>query len=102
MEGTDGLLYALVTRRRAEADPVVERLLVVPTVMRGRLVVTKHGSAAGGHRAAAEVEEILKRRYTWLTMHDDVAQWIASCGCQQKKGRARRKVWARLAVARRS
>ena len=39
------------------------RQLYVPLELRGRLVVAKHGSAAGGHRAAVETLAKLRKLY---------------------------------------
>jgi transposase InsO family protein len=66
------------------------RQLYLPLTMRGRLVVTKHG--AGGHRAAEETLEKLKRHYYWASMRRDVVAWIGSCGCQRKKAERKRQV----------
>ncbi len=87
VEGGDGRLYHLET-----INGEVVRQLYVQLEMRGRLVVTKHGSAAGGHRAAKETVAKLKKYYYWATMAADVRNWISGCGCQQKKGERRRRV----------
>ncbi len=87
VEGVDGRLYHLDNRKGN-----IVRQLYVPMIMRGRLVVTKH--AAGGHRAAEETLEKLKKHYYWASMRRDVVAWIGSCGCQKKKGERKRKVGA--------
>jgi transposase InsO family protein len=83
VEGSDGRLYHLEQRK---GQPI--RQLYVPLVMRGRLVVTKH--AAAGHRAAEETIAKLRKHYFWPSMRRDVEEWIASCGCQRKKGERKR------------
>ena len=60
VEGADGRLYHLETQ-----NGEIVRQLYVPLVMRGRLVVTKHGSAASGHRAAAETLAKIRKQYFW-------------------------------------
>jgi transposase InsO family protein len=85
VEGADGRLYHLDMRKGESV-----RQLYVPLTMRGRLVVTKHG--AGGHRAAEETLEKLKRHYYWASIRRDVVAWIESCGCQRKKGERKRQV----------
>ncbi len=85
VEGEDGRLYHLDNRKGR-----IVRQLYVPLVMRGRLVVTKHG--AGGHRAAEETLEKLKKSYYWASMRRDVVAWIGSCGCQKKKGERKKRV----------
>lgn len=74
VEGADGRLYHLETK-----NGEVVRQLYVPMVMRGRLVVSKHGSAAGGHRAAEETLAKLRKRYYWASIRRDVEQWIGAC-----------------------
>ena len=87
VEGEDGRLYHVETFH----DEVV-RQLYVPLEMRGRLVIAKHGSAAGGHRSAVETLAKLRKLYFWATMSKDVHEWIAGCGCARKKGERARRV----------
>ncbi len=85
IEGEDGRLYHLDMRKGSAV-----RQIYVPLIMRGRLVVTKHG--AGGHRAAEETLEKLKKLYYWASMRRDVVAWIGSCSCQKKKGERKKRV----------
>jgi hypothetical protein len=55
-------------------------------------VVTKHGSAASGHRAAAETLAKIRKQYFWPSMKRDIEGMIASCGCQQKKSERKQRV----------
>ena len=55
-------------------------------------MVSKHGSAAGGHRAAEETLAKLRKRYYWASIRRDVQQWIGACGCQQKNGGRKQRV----------
>ncbi len=87
VEGSDGRLYHL----EMQNDTIV-RQLYVPLQMRGRLVVTKHGAAVSGHRAAAETLAKLRKLYYWASMKRDVEAWIESCGCQKKKGERKQRV----------
>ena len=97
VEGEDGRLYHLETK-----DGKVVRQLYVPTAMRGRLVVSKHGSGASGHRAAEETLAKLRRTYYWASIRRDVENWISACGCQKKKGEKKQRVGelASLKIAR--
>jgi transposase InsO family protein len=87
VEGTDGRLYHLEQQKGEWV-----RQLYVPLTMRGRLVVTKHGSAASGHRAAAETLAKIRKQYYWMSMKRDIEAMIAACGCQQKKGEKKQRV----------
>jgi hypothetical protein len=87
VEGEDGRLYHLETK-----NGEMVRQLYVPVVMRGRLVVTKHGSETGGHRASEETLGKLRKRYYWASIRRDVEGWISACGCQRKKGEKKQKV----------
>jgi hypothetical protein len=68
------------------------RQLYVPLELRGRLVVAKHGSAAGGHRAAEETLAKLRKLYYWASISKDVNAWIEGCGCSRKKGERAKRV----------
>jgi transposase InsO family protein len=87
VEGFDGRLYHL---ERQNGEWV--RQVYVPLCLRGRLVVAKHGSAASGHRAAAETLAKMRKHYYWMSMKRDIEAMIASCGCQQKKGERKQRV----------
>jgi hypothetical protein len=87
VEGEDGRLYHLEM-----INQEMVRQLYVPLEMRGRLVVTKHGSAAGGHRGAQETLAKLRKHYFWPSMSGDVTGWIQGCGCMQKKGERKQRV----------
>jgi transposase InsO family protein len=87
VEGQDGRLY-----HKELINGEMVNQLYVPMEMRGRLVVTKHGSAAGGHRATAETLAKLRKRYYWASMSKDVHEWIAGCGCARKKGEKAKRV----------
>jgi RNase H-like domain found in reverse transcriptase/Integrase zinc binding domain/Integrase core domain/Zinc knuckle len=87
VEGVDGRLYHLEI-----ANGETIRQLYVPLLMRGRLVVMKHGSAASGHRAAAETLAKIRKQYFWPSMKRDIEAMIASCGCQQKKSERKQRV----------
>ena len=54
--------------------------------------MTKHGSAASGHRAAAETLAKIRKQYFWPSMKRDIEGMIASCGCQQKKSERKQRV----------
>ncbi len=81
VEGVDGRIYHLEQQKGEWV-----RQLYVPLVMRGRLVVTKHGSATSGHHAAAETLAKIRKQYYWMSMKRNIEAMIAACGCQQKKG----------------
>ena len=87
VEGGDGRLYHLET-----INGEVVRQLYVPLGMRGRLVVTQHGSAAGGHRAEKETLAKLRKQYFWASMSKDVHGWLEGCGCKRKKGERAKRV----------
>ncbi len=87
VEGGDGRLYHLELQKGEWV-----RQLYVPLPLRGRLVVTKHASAAGGHRAAAEILAKMRKQYYWMSMKRDIEAMIASCGCQRKKGEKKQRV----------
>jgi transposase InsO family protein len=89
VEGGDGRLYHL---ERQDGEWV--RQLYVPLVMRGRLVVTKHGAATSGHRAAGETLAKMRKQYYWASMKRDIEAMIAACGCQQKKAEKKQRVGA--------
>jgi transposase InsO family protein len=87
VEGADGRLYHLEMQNEQ-----MVRQLYVPLQMRGRLVVTKHGAAVSGHRAAVETLAKLRKLYYWASMKRDVEAWIDACGCQKKKGERKQRV----------
>ncbi len=81
VEGADGRLYHLSVQGNSTV-----RQLFIPLELRESLVVQYHGSATGGHRAADETLAKLKKKFFWPAMNREVKEWIASCGCQRKKG----------------
>lgn len=87
VEGDGGILEHVDLGKDGE----IRRQAYVPESMRGRLVVVKHGSAAGGHRSDEEVVEKLKRKFFWIGMNRDVKDWIGACSCQRKKGEVKPK-----------
>jgi transposase InsO family protein len=87
VEGAEGRLYHLEMQNEQ-----IVRQLYVPLRMRGRLVVTKHGAAVSGHRAAVETLAKLRKSYYWASMKRDVEAWIDVCGCQKKKGERKQRV----------
>lgn len=64
----------------------------VPLILRGRLVVSKHGSGAHGYKALEETLRKLRRFYFWPLMRRDTEAMIKSCTCQQKKGERKKQV----------
>ena len=83
VEGEDGKLYHL----GKQEDGETVRQLYVQATMRGRLLVSKHGSETSGHRLADETLTKLKKTYYWASMRRDVTNWIS--GDARKKSERR-------------
>jgi RNase H-like domain found in reverse transcriptase/Integrase zinc binding domain/Chromo (CHRromatin Organisation MOdifier) domain/Integrase core domain/Reverse transcriptase (RNA-dependent DNA polymerase) len=63
------------------------RRLVVPISARRDLLRLKHDSVMGGHLGAPKTLELLKPRYWWPRMGEDIREYVQSCpDCQRVKG----------------
>eukprot|EP00611_Tribonema_gayanum_P027009 TRINITY_DN6564_c0_g2_i4.p1 TRINITY_DN6564_c0_g2~~TRINITY_DN6564_c0_g2_i4.p1 ORF type:complete len:576 (-),score=37.88 TRINITY_DN6564_c0_g2_i4:1495-3222(-) len=64
-------------------------VLVLPKVLRERVLEECHdGALGGGHSGFARTYDKLRRRYFWPGMYSDVFQWVLTClACQKRKSK---------------
>jgi len=84
-EDKDGVIYT------GDKDTKHPRI-VVPTCLRAHILRTYHTTPAAGHLGAAKTYPIIKRKYWWRGMREDVKRWIKACKacCARKTPRPTR------------
>ena len=83
----DGLLYHLYTPRGKglRADRLVKQL-VVPASLKHDVLLSYHDSLLAGHQGFDRTYHLIRLKYFWLRMYNEIKQYVKSClQCQQNK-----------------
>ena len=68
--GDDGLLYVRDSRRLR---------LAIPKSMVEEVIGLYHDGPLGAHRRRDQTYAVLRNRFEWPRMYEDVANWVGSC-----------------------
>ena len=95
---TDPDYRSVLNRRRTRSDSFTERggllyydngsRLVIPNqpALRTRLMQECHDTPTAGHLGKDKTIELMKRRFYWRGMDDDIARYVTTCdACQRNK-----------------
>ena len=83
----DKLLYHLYTPRGKglKADRIVKQL-VVPSSLKHEILLSYHDSLLAGHQGFDRTYHLIRLKYFWLGMYNDIKRYVTSCiECQQNK-----------------
>jgi len=83
----DGLLYHLYTPRGKglRADRLIKQL-VVPDSLKHEVLLGYHDSLLAGHQGFDRTYHLIRLKYYWLRMYNEIKQYVTSClECQLNK-----------------
>ena len=70
------------------ARRVIRQQIVVPTLLRERIMYLHHGSATAAHMGLTRTYVEIRDRYYWVGMKEEIRRYVLSCHCQGIKRRA--------------
>ena len=81
---SDGVLYNIYQPRGKNVPPIKQ--LVVPSNLKTTVMKSYHGNHMAGHQGIDRTYQIIRRKYFWQSMYQDVVNYVKSCEvCQQSK-----------------
>ena len=60
--------------------------VVLPSIMRKKVLTAKHENPFGGHLRVAKTLERVEQRFWWPSMQFDVEQWRKTCVVSNSRG----------------